>query len=87
MECYLRVDIFLAKKQVDEDIDTGRVSDKTKILVQEIAISVISVYVPRCGLDHNQKIMREGNFSLHRRIQWEVGSSAEDLEDLDGSSG
>ena len=48
----------MAKKRVDEDIDIGRVSDKTKILVQEIAVSVISVYVPRCGLDHNQKIMR-----------------------------
>ena len=43
---------------MDKVIDTSRVSDRMiviKVLLQEIIISVISVYTPQCGLDDSQK--------------------------------
>ena len=52
------VGIFLAKKPLDQVIDISKVSDRItviKVLIQGIIISVISVYVPQCGLNDSHK--------------------------------
>ena len=70
-----------------------------KVLVQGIINSVISVYVPQCGLDNSNRdnfygslisfisVRGEGNFSHNRRLNDYFGSNAEDYEDQQGNNG
>ena len=48
----------MTEKWLNNFIDVSRVSDRMvfmKVLFQEITNSVISVYVPQCGLDNSNR--------------------------------
>ena len=55
------VEIFLARKWVDQVLNISRVSDRmiaNKVFVQRITFSLISdltVYAPQCGLYYSEK--------------------------------
>ena len=97
-----KVGIFLAKRYIDKVIDVRRVRDRmivTKVLVQGIIISKISVYVPQYGLDDSMKddfydslanIVRklgEEIVVLAGDFDSHVGSNPEKYEDHHGGYG